>query len=100
MVHLDFKATNNMAEDEALLYGLSTALSLGVQRLLVKGDSQLIIKQVRGVLLQRPPVGSLPAPCAWAGKGLRSPGPATYPPRGERSGGRLVRQGLHLGPGP
>jgi ribonuclease HI len=48
MVHLDFKATNNMAEYEALLYGLSTALSLGVRRLLVKGDSQLIIKQVRG----------------------------------------------------
>jgi ribonuclease HI len=44
MVHLDFKATNNMVEYEALLYGLSTALSLGVQRLLVKGDSQLIIK--------------------------------------------------------
>jgi hypothetical protein len=48
MVHLDFKATNNMAEYEALLYGLSMALSLGVRRLLVKGDSQLIIKQVRG----------------------------------------------------
>jgi ribonuclease HI len=44
MVHLDFKATNNMAEYEALLYGLSTTLSLGVRRLLVKGDSQLIIK--------------------------------------------------------
>jgi hypothetical protein len=44
MVHLDFKATNNMAEYEALLYGLSTALSLGVRRLLIKGDSQLIIK--------------------------------------------------------
>jgi ribonuclease HI len=29
MVHLDFKATNNMAEYEALLFGLSTALSLG-----------------------------------------------------------------------
>jgi ribonuclease HI len=48
MIHLDFKATNNMAEYEALLYGLSTTLSLGVRRLLVKGDSQLIIKQVRG----------------------------------------------------
>jgi hypothetical protein len=48
MVHLDFKATNNMAEYEALLYGLSTTLSLGVRRLLVKGDSQLVIKQVRG----------------------------------------------------
>jgi hypothetical protein len=30
MVHLDFKATNNMAEYEALMFWLSTALSLGV----------------------------------------------------------------------
>jgi ribonuclease HI len=48
MVHLDFKATNNMAEYEALIFGLSTALSLGVQQLLVNGDSQLIVKQVKG----------------------------------------------------
>jgi hypothetical protein len=48
MVHLDFKAINNMAEYEALIFGLSTALSLGVWQLLVKGDSQLIIKQVKG----------------------------------------------------
>jgi hypothetical protein len=39
MVHLDFKDTNNMAEYEALLYGLSMTLSLGVRWLLVKGDS-------------------------------------------------------------
>jgi hypothetical protein len=30
MVHLEFKATNNMAEYEALIFGLNTALSLGV----------------------------------------------------------------------
>jgi hypothetical protein len=30
MVHLDFKATNKMAEFEALMFGLSTTLSLGV----------------------------------------------------------------------
>jgi ribonuclease HI len=48
MVHLDFKATNNMAEYEALLSGLSTTLSLGVRQLLVKGDSKLIVKQVKG----------------------------------------------------
>jgi ribonuclease HI len=48
MVHLDFKATNNMAENEAQLFELSTASSLGVRQLLVKGDSQLIIKQVKG----------------------------------------------------
>jgi ribonuclease HI len=48
MVHLEFKATNNKAEYEALIYGLSTTLSLEVQQLIVKGDSQLIIKQVNG----------------------------------------------------
>jgi ribonuclease HI len=48
MVHLDFKATNNMLEYEALLFGLSTTLSLGVRQLLIKGDFQLIIKQVKG----------------------------------------------------
>jgi ribonuclease HI len=47
MVHLDFKAANNMAEYEALVFRLSTALSLGVRQLLVKGDSQLIFKQVK-----------------------------------------------------
>ena len=46
MMHLGFKATNNMAEYEALIFGLTQALSLGVRQLLVKGDSQLIIKQV------------------------------------------------------
>ena len=48
MVHLEFKATNNMVEYEALIFGLTQALSLGVRQLLVKGDSQLIIKHVRG----------------------------------------------------
>jgi hypothetical protein len=48
MVHLKFKATNNMAEYEALIFGLSAALSLEIRQLLVKGDSQLIIKQVCG----------------------------------------------------
>jgi ribonuclease HI len=37
-----------MVEYEVLLFGLSTTLSLGVRQLLVKGDSQLIIKQVKG----------------------------------------------------
>jgi hypothetical protein len=39
VVCLEFKATNNMAEYEALIFGLSVALSLGVHQLLVKGDS-------------------------------------------------------------
>jgi ribonuclease HI len=48
MVHLEFKATNNMTEYDAVIFGLITALSLGARQLLVKGDSQLIIKQVTG----------------------------------------------------
>jgi ribonuclease HI len=48
MLQLDFKATNNMAEYKALIFELNTMLSLGIQQLLVKGDSQLIIKQVKG----------------------------------------------------
>jgi ribonuclease HI len=48
MVHLNSKATNNMGEYEALIFRLSISLSLGVRQLLVKGDSQLIIKQVKG----------------------------------------------------
>jgi ribonuclease HI len=39
MVHLEFKATNNVVEYEALIFGLSAALSLGIRQLLVKGDS-------------------------------------------------------------
>jgi ribonuclease HI len=48
MVCLDLKVTNNMAEYEALLFRLSITMSMGVQQLLVKGDSQLISKQVKG----------------------------------------------------
>jgi ribonuclease HI len=31
MVHLEFKATNNMVEYETIIFGLSAALSLGIQ---------------------------------------------------------------------
>jgi hypothetical protein len=37
-----------MVEYEDLIFGLSTMLSLRVWQLLEKGDSQLIIKQVKG----------------------------------------------------
>jgi ribonuclease HI len=46
MVHLEFKITNNVAEYVDLIFGLSAALSLGIRQLLVKGDSQLVLKQV------------------------------------------------------
>ena len=41
-------ATNNEAEYEALILGLRAAQALGIRRLQVKGDSKLIIEQVRG----------------------------------------------------
>ena len=46
MVRLHFPASNNMAEYEALLSGLRIAIELGIKRLDVRGDSQLIIDQV------------------------------------------------------
>src|SRR5438128_8332753 len=46
IVRLDFKATNNMAEYEELLTGLHVTAALGVRRLVVKGDSQLVVNQV------------------------------------------------------
>ena len=46
MIRLHFPASNNMAEYEALLSGLRIAIELGVKRLDVRGDSQLVIDQV------------------------------------------------------
>jgi ribonuclease HI len=45
-VRLYFPASNNMAEYEALLCGLKIAIEIGVKRLDVRGDSQLVIDQV------------------------------------------------------
>jgi ribonuclease HI len=45
-VRLHFPASNNMAEYEALLCGLRIALEMGIKRLDVRGDSQLVIDQV------------------------------------------------------
>jgi ribonuclease HI len=46
VVRLHFSASNNMAEYEALLSGLRITIELGVKRLDVRGDSQLVIDQV------------------------------------------------------
>jgi ribonuclease HI len=47
IIRLHFPATNNMAEYEALLSGLRIAIELGVKHLDVRGDSQLVIDQVK-----------------------------------------------------
>ena len=41
------KVSNNEAEYEALLHGLRLAVSLGIKRLLVYGDSLLVVQQVK-----------------------------------------------------
>jgi ribonuclease HI len=40
--------TNNVAEYKALLMGLKQALDLGIRRIEVRADSELLIKQLRG----------------------------------------------------
>jgi ribonuclease HI len=43
---IHFSASHNVAEYEALLHGLRIAISLGIWRLIVRGDSQLVVNQV------------------------------------------------------
>ncbi len=49
------KATNNIAEYLALVYGLQEALQLGYQEVIVKSDSELLVKQTQGVYKVRDP---------------------------------------------
>jgi ribonuclease HI len=46
VLRLQFPASNNVAEYEALVNGLRIAIELGVRRLDARGDSQLVIDQV------------------------------------------------------
>ena len=43
-----FKISNNQTECEALLVGLKLAKELGIQRVVIKWDSQLAVSQVNG----------------------------------------------------
>ena len=49
VLQIHFKATNNIAEYEALLHGLHIARDLGVQRVVCYSDSELVAQQVRGI---------------------------------------------------
>jgi ribonuclease HI len=44
-----FDCTNNMVEYEALILGLKRLKDLGVKRIVLHGDSELIINQVKGI---------------------------------------------------
>ena len=43
---LNFKCTNNMAEYEALILGLQIIRKKGGKKIMVLGDSELVIKQI------------------------------------------------------
>src|SRR6266508_509127 len=47
ILQIYFPASNNTAEYEALLHGLRIAISLGIRRLAVHGDSELVVNQVQ-----------------------------------------------------
>jgi ribonuclease HI len=46
-IQIEFSATNNIAECEGLVTGLRLANELNIWRLLIWGDSQLVVKQVQ-----------------------------------------------------
>jgi ribonuclease HI len=50
------KATNNEAEYGALLLGLQAALKMGAASITVHADSELVIKQVKGIYRVKHPV--------------------------------------------
>jgi hypothetical protein len=95
MVILDFEATNNMAEYEALIFGLTVVRSLGVP-----GQRRLPTHHQAGpwgVLLQQSPARSRPHPHEEAGEGLRCAGTATRSTRGQLSSGCTLREGINSG---
>jgi ribonuclease HI len=46
VLRIHFRASNNAAEYEAAVHGLRIAIELGIKRLMVYGDSALVIRQV------------------------------------------------------
>jgi len=46
---LEFETTNNIAEDEALLWGLRAVKDMGIDKLAVFGDFELVIHQVKNI---------------------------------------------------
>src|SRR4051812_35778244 len=48
VLQIMYTDSNNTAEYEALLHGLRMAVAMGIQRLEVRGDSNLAISQING----------------------------------------------------
>ncbi|XP_043816085.1 uncharacterized protein LOC122724620 [Manihot esculenta] len=54
-LRLEFNASNNVAEYEALINGMLIAMEIGVTDLAINSDSQLVISQVTGAYQARDP---------------------------------------------
>jgi hypothetical protein len=52
---LNFQCTNNIAECEALMPGLKLLKKLVAKRISIRGDSELIIKQIKGEYFAKHP---------------------------------------------
>jgi ribonuclease HI len=52
---LEFEATNNVAEYEALILGLRAAREMGIQEIAVFGDAELVVQQVRSAYQAKHP---------------------------------------------
>jgi ribonuclease HI len=48
VLQIHFRASNNVAEYEALVHGLKLAKEIGIRRILCFGDSDLVVHQVSG----------------------------------------------------
>jgi ribonuclease HI len=48
VLQIHFRASNNIAEYEALVHGLKLAKEIGIRRILCFGDSDLVVHQVSG----------------------------------------------------
>jgi ribonuclease HI len=48
VIQLHFRATNNVVEYVALVNGLHNVVELGVQRIYIRGDFELVVNQVMG----------------------------------------------------
>ena len=52
-IRIDFKASNNEAEYEAVLAGLNSTKTLGAKNLIIHCDSLLIASQINGEYMAR-----------------------------------------------
>jgi ribonuclease HI len=52
---LEFEATNNVAEYEALVLGLRAAREMGIQEVAVFGDAELVVQQIRNAYQAKHP---------------------------------------------